>query len=255
MTSNEPHWSLPEKLREDEEHGRGVFGTYDDYVAGKDDVSIQSHAIIDDAYAAIYAGTFAGVMQRAGIELKGDILDAGCAVGTLTAALHTARTGPGRTIGMDLSESATKLASERYAEPEFRTGSVDELGDISDASLSLIHIREFYPFVRTSDPAAHLRFFEAFAPKLAPGGAAVAVQIGWSEGLEHSYRQLEEPCRALGYDMITRLTVVPMRYYRRFGDASYGFPLYRLITFAGHMLEAVRPGKVSYAYIFRRGGS
>ena len=80
----------------------------------------------------------------------GPILDVGCGIGTVTHAIRAA-CGPGTDCqGIDLSESAIRVARRRYADCAFRVASADDLGAFADGTFSLVHAREFYPFTRSS---------------------------------------------------------------------------------------------------------
>jgi len=176
-------WVLPENLLAVEKrlHDRpsgaspepfGHAGAYLAYRTGLDGKLIRSHALADDGKGLAYVRSLSETLALMGHRIGSAILDVGCGVGTITDALR--RSVPGAEVsGMDLSSDAVLAAQERYPRCRFIRRSADELSLVPDASLDLIHAREFYPFTRTEDPGFHLRFLRAFAPKLRPGGLII----------------------------------------------------------------------------------
>ena len=145
MTNPDPEWMLPDRMRGQAARGEGVFGAYDAFAAGTDARAIEHHAVVDDAYARLYAGNLLGHLRALGLRPDGPLLDAGCAIGTLTDALR-AGLGEGSTAdGIDLSETAIRVAETRYPCCRFAVLSADDLGRFPDRHFALIHARGVLP--------------------------------------------------------------------------------------------------------------
>lgn len=247
-----PDWVLPENMRHQAATGEGVYGAYDAFARGEDLRAIEAHAIVDADYARAYADNLLHALRRLRVPPPRHVLDVGCAIGAVTDGLRAALGGGATADGIDLSESAIDVARRRYPQCRFAVCSADELDRFSDGLFDLIHVREFYPFTRTADAGLHQRFLAAFAPKLAPGGVVVAVQIVARAGLADTLDELRRGRATAGYAAVSRHVLVPLRLYRRFGAACHGPFLYPLVALGGHVLDAMRPGRVSYVYLFRK---
>lgn len=247
---NDQDWFRPEKLRELEEQGERVYGYYNRYAESGDLSLIEAHTITDDDYARTYASNLKTLLRRTKLPASGRIVDVGCAFGQITNGIALIFDQAVDVYGIDMSHAATTTAQKLYPRCHFSAGSADELDNFEDNSIDLIHAREFYPFTRTDDTALHEQFLTRFEPKLKSGGAAVAVQIVEKSGLANSFPELQRNRERLGYARVERHVVVPLRFYRHAGNASYAPILYPLISFAGGILEALRPGRVSYLYVF-----
>lgn len=233
--------------------GIGVYGCYNEFEKSGDITVIESHNVTGDAYAFLYARNLLLQLGRIGIALKGRVLDAGCGIGTITHGLKRLMGDGDEVFGIDLSESAIRVAQSCYTDCSFRVQQATELDAFEDGSLDLIHAREFYPFTRTKNVDIHMEILSAFHRKLAPGGCAISVQIMEDEGLGQSLPHLREPCRELGFDRVRRHVMVPLRLYGRIGPRAHKGPFPALITLAGLTLEKFRPGTVSYLFEFRKG--
>jgi SAM-dependent methyltransferase len=245
-------WATPERMAEQAATGEGVFGAYEAFEKGTDEKTIGAHGIVDDAYALVYARNLRDLLRRHGAPVAGPILDVGCGIGTITHAIHAACGAGTDCQGIDLSAPAIRVARERYADCAFRVASADDLGTFADGTFSLIHAREFYPFTRSADAGLHARFLTEFAAKLMPGGHVAAVQIVEPAGLADSLVTLAGQAPSLGFESAVRRVMVPNRAYRGLGRAAYGAGLYTLVSAAGAVLESIRPGRVSYVYLFRK---
>lgn len=235
------------------ENGEGVWGFFDAVAEGADKGSVEPFAIVDDDYALAYARNLQRHLGALGAAPSGNLLDVGCALGTITNALNTVNEGDGVSWGLDVSSSATDLAAAQYPRCRFIASLADDLSVFDDGFFNLIHAREFYPFSRFADADYHTHFLTTFLPKLAPGGAVAAVQIVERQGLADSFLELSRRCRQLGYARALRRVVVPYRLYRHFGNAAYLPGVYGALSLLGRGLEAFRPGLVSYLYYFQKG--
>ena len=250
LKDEKDRWLLPETMRQEEARGDGVYQRYKRSAESGDFSFVESDTVTDDSYARTYAANLRAQLRRVGLPTGGRIVDVGCAFGHITNGIASTFDQQPDVHGIDMSHAATEAAQKLYPHCHFSAGSADELDDFDDNSIDLIHAREFYPFTRTDDGTLHEQFLTRFEPKLKSGGAAVAVQIIEKSGLANSFPHLQHNKARLGYARIERYVVVPLRFYRHAGDSSYSLVLYPLVSLAGSLLEALRPGRVSYLYVF-----
>lgn len=221
---NDLHNYLPERLMAQEEReirevdagtfdGRGDFGSYYAFAKGVNSEFIKLHALADDGVAETYVGGLKRLLDAEGIALSGDLLDVGCAVGTITGAL--ARLNPkGRTFGLDISKVAIDFARERYPRCTFSRHPAHKLDGFANASLDIIHAREFYPFTRTNDTDFQLKHLACFARKLKPGGALVLQMRSSEEGLGGTLSGLTDRLRGMGFPRVIVRPMIPLKLAR-----------------------------------------
>lgn len=202
---------LPENLRKQEREGGadGHTGAYRAYAEGGDRTLIQSHAVVSDALAEAYARLARGVCRDLGAEPGPELLDVGCAVGTITDAFR--RLGF-RACGLDLSVNAVEAARRERPECEFHAESVDDEKALPGRLFDTVHARELYPFTRVSDPEVHARLLACFARRLRPGGVAVVSQlVEPGKGLELTLPGLEPRMAELGFARHLTLPLAPLK--------------------------------------------
>lgn len=202
---------LPSSLRKQEKEGgdAGHTGAYRAYAERGDRTLIRSHAVVDDALAEAYVRLALGVCRDLGSEPGPDLLDAGCAVGTITDAFR--RRGF-RACGLDLSVKAVEAARRERPECEFHAESVDDEKALPGRLFDTVHAREFYPFTRVSDPEVHVRLLAAFARRLRPGGVAIVSQlVEPGKGLELTLPGLEPRMAEIGYARHVTAPLAPLK--------------------------------------------
>lgn len=245
-------WVLPEVLRQRAEAGEGLYGHLEAFAEGTDLIAAQPHAILDPDYAETYVRNLIRHLNRLGIDLSGNMLDAGCALGMLSDAFRRVL-GAGTTIhGIDLAHTIVAKARQNYPDCRFEVHSADDLSIYPNDHFGLIHLREFYPFTRSGSVGFHMRFLEAMLPKLRPGGLVAAIQIVDKRGLADTIPELERLCVDVGYRRVFRQVVVPIRMYRRWGDLVHRPLSYWGISLAGNALEMVWSSRVSFIYGFQK---
>jgi SAM-dependent methyltransferase len=248
----ESEWVLPENMKYQAKNGEGVYESYDAFAKGSKTSEISAHAIVDDQYAIVYARNIFRHLTQIGARLDGPILDVGCAIGTITGGMKKLLGPQVEVHGIDLSESAVGVATKKFPDCRFLVESADELISFDDGQFGIIHAREFYPFSRSGNTEFHIGFLRAFHNKLKPDGVLIAVQIIDAEGLADSLGELKRRARGIGFKRIFRLTAVPYRIYSKFSNNSHRPLIYTLIQIAGWVVEKVRPGTVSYLYVFQK---
>lgn len=123
--------------------------TQEGYTHGHHESVLRSHASRNVANSAAY---LAGEL-RPGL----DLLDVGCGPGTITVDFARLL-GPGRVIGIDLSDevltAARRHAADQRVDVTFESGDVYELG-FDDASFDVVHAHQVLQHL--SDPVAALK--------------------------------------------------------------------------------------------------
>ena len=99
MIEKESEWILPGNLKKQEERekkevdegtfdGRGDFGSYYTYLKGTNYDFIKPHALSEDLSALKYIKNLQAFLNSKGFSFKGEILDVGCAIGTITNSIN-----------------------------------------------------------------------------------------------------------------------------------------------------------------------
>ena len=228
----------------------------DDMYAGLltgDHARAAQKTVLCPSYARLYAENLLDHRPFKHLKTDHGVLDMGCGAGAITAAFHSLLGTPA--YGIDMSPSAIQYASSQFRGPEFFHRSADDLHVIPDESLALVHARGFYPFCRSEDTDLHMRFLDAAKPKLVSGGIFAVVQVNDPTahvGVDDSFVQLQHRARDSGYGRADFCVMVPQFFRRRFGRIGYLPGVYDALSLSGHVLEAAKPGLVSFIYWFMK---
>ena len=248
-TKDDDDWVLPERMIVDD---HSHFHAYVDFEERGDTTDAQEHSMVDFEYAKVYVRNLLANLRRVGLTVDGNVLDAGCGVGRITGAFKAVLGADVNVSGIDLAPAGVRAGARDFPECTFIEHSADDLSCFEDNSLSLIHTREFYPFTRSASADIHMRFFQAFARKLRPGGMAVAVQVVEPKGLGNTRAEVGRRCLDVGYDAVFRRTSVPYRLYNRFGEVCHVPVVFGMMSMGLAVLETLRPVTVSYLYCHRK---
>ncbi|CAA7613662.1 hypothetical protein MCP1_120108 [Candidatus Terasakiella magnetica] len=227
----------------------------DDMYAGLltgDSKRAETKTLLDADYARLYAANIIGHLRRVGLPAAGGCLDMGCGAGVITDALRALRGGSG--LGVELSPAAVTYASARFPLTRYHHGSADELSQVEDASLGLVHAREMYPYSRTMDADLHTSFLAAALPKLMAGGIFAVIQVrdpSVGKGLHNTLTEVQSRAKGLGYRQMGVLPMVPQRVFARLGPPSHSWPVFSLWSAVAGAVERRRPGSVSFVYWFK----
>lgn len=205
-------WYLPENLEAQEEReiaaaARGSinpdndFPSYYAYLKGINKDHIKKHILFGGVQAAAYAQVLERALSRKGLALRGNVLDLGCAIGTITEALRALHAS-NQATGIDISQSAIAAAKIENPRCAFLRQSADNLDAVPDASVDVIHAREFYPFTRTSDQEYQLKYLRLFHGKLKPGGLVVLQSRELPHGIEVTISQRKPEIAAMGFNIV-----------------------------------------------------
>ena len=139
MIEKDAQWILPENLKKQEEKSRdlidqgkgdtdhgGDFGAYYAYRKGINLDYIRPHATSDDFRAINYVKSLHAFLESKGLSLKGEILDVGCAIGTITNAINQLSVSEGRVYGIDISKDGIAVAKKNYPDCLFYSQSADK---------------------------------------------------------------------------------------------------------------------------------
>jgi len=238
LIEKEIEWILPENLKEQEKterakvdqgtfHGEGDFGSYYAYLKGLNLEFINSHAIINEHQVSEYVRHIRAILKEFNLRLEGNIIDLGCAIGTITSAINGVSKG-GITYGLDISEDAITVAKTKYPNCIFIHRQADELDDFDDKYFDVIHAREFYPFSRTNDRDYQSEYLRLFHSKLKSGGYVVLVMFREKKGLCYTYEKLSGELMDIGYSIFEEKQMVSSKIFKLFGRLSYNKILYPL---------------------------
>ena len=228
------------------DHG-GDFGAYYAYRKGINLDFILSHAFSNDIGAYKYAKSLQTFLNCKGFSLKGEIIDVGCAIGTITNSINQLSGGP--THGIDISEDGISVAKQKYPKCKFYCQSADNLSNFNNGQFDIIHCKEFYPFTRTNDEQYHMKYLNLFYEKLKRHGFVVLEMISLDKGFCNTYDELAGPLKKVGFSFVSQDIAVPNKIFSVFGVSSYKRPLYDLIKLVAHIFFKRR---VKFFYILEK---
>ena len=269
MIDKDSEWIFPENLKKQEKKARklidegkgntdhgGDFGSYYAYRKGINYDYIKPHACSNDHKALSYAKNLRAFLKSANLRLEGEILDVGCAIGTITNAidvLSKEKRGGGRTHGLDISEDGIEVARQKYQNCIFYEQSADDLSNFDDGSFDIIHCREFYPFTRTNDEKYHMKYLKLFYNKLKPHGFVILTMVSLDNGLVNTYEKLENRLKNIGYSDVKKNMKIPTTQYNKlFGQLLYKRPLYGLLKMVARTILTILRKRVKYFYILAK---
>jgi len=262
MLEKDSEWILPEKLKKQEikarklidegegnsDHG-GDFGSYYAFRKGINFDYIKPHALSNDLKALYYTKNLQAFLHSKGFSLKGEILDVGCAIGTITNAINIINEGGG-TSGIDISEDGIEVAKSKYPNCSFYNQSADDLSNFENETFNIIHCKEFYPFTRTNDQKYHLKYLELFYDKLTKDGFVILEMVSLDKGICNTYKNLKKSLKNIGYMFIKKEMEIPAtKYNNLFGALLYKRPLYDLLQLVARILLKQR---VKFFYILAK---
>ena len=152
MIEKDSEWILPENLKNQEKKSRkliddgksitdhgGDFGSYYAYKKGINSDFIKSHAYTNDKRSLDYVKNLNSFLNSMNLKLDGEIIDIGCAIGTITNAINIINGGG--TYGLDLSEDGIEVARSKYPKCIFYNQSADDLSNFKNETFDIIHCR------------------------------------------------------------------------------------------------------------------
>ncbi|MBF0541796.1 MAG: class I SAM-dependent methyltransferase [Nitrospirae bacterium] len=238
----ESEWILPENLRKSQElerklvdngtfNGSSDFGSYYAYLKGINYDFIKPHAISDDRIALEYAKNISALINKFNLKLSGNIIDIGCAIGTVTNALNILNKD-GKTYGLEISEDGIKAAINNYPDCNFLCQSADNLDNFQDEYFDVIHSKEFYGFTRTGDSSYHLKYLKLFHSKLKSKGFVILqMTSGDVLGLWSTYDNITTELKNIGYESVLKIKMIPSKIQKRLGGTAYNSAVYILLSY------------------------
>ena len=261
MLEKDSEWILPENLRKQELKSRklvderksdygGDFGAYYAYRKGINFDFIKSHAYSNDQKALAYVKNLIAFLKSCNFKLEGEILDVGCAIGTITNSIDLLKNEKGgKTYGIDISEDGIEVARKNFPDCKFYQQSADDLSNFDDDSFDIIHCREFYPFTRTNDKKYQIDYFNMFYNKLKPHGCLILEMITLEKGFGNIYLELVNELKNIGYSILKRDVEIPVIIFNIFGVLSYKSYLYKLLKF---ITQLILKKRVRFFYILAK---
>lgn len=262
MIEKESEWILPENLKKQEEQqkrdaengiydGETDFGSYYAYLNDVNYDYIKLHAISDDQKSFEYVKHISYFLVKRNVTLEGNIIDLGCAVGTITNAIGKLNKD-GTTCGLDISEAGIEVARRRYPDCNFYCQSADNLDNFDNECFDVIHAREFYPFTRTNDVHYHLEYLKKFHSKLKPHGFVLLQMVALSKGFCNTWQGISKNLNEIGYAGIHRYEMLPRRVFNLLGRFSCTKLFYPILLFVYpllHWIVRLKGGTLEYLYI------
>ena len=229
-----------ERVRKGRLMSVGHFGAYYAYRMGMDDKKIRYHAVVDDASASSYVTGLRSCLYINGYQdIHGNILDVGCGMGSITNALNNLNTN-GVSVGIDISEDAIAVATDRYPNCKFYCQSAENLRKFKDEYFDVIHAREFYPFTRTNDIKYELKFLKVFFRKLKPGGLVIVADATNKKGLCNNYLLCAGSLKKEGCTSIKKVDMLPLKFSALLGNLQKNKAIYLLSAYFARLIFATK---------------
>lgn len=151
---------------------------------------IRSHAVIDDDAAIKYVGHIKFLASSEfGRDIGGNILDLGCAIGTITNAFNILNKNK-TTYGIDLSKDAIEVAIEKYPLCKFSAQPAEDLSNYPENYFDVIHARQLYHFIRSSDEDMQIEFIMHLMKYMKKNGMIIISTAREEQGLYRTYRSV-----------------------------------------------------------------
>lgn len=259
MVEKECEWLLPENFKEMErlqkasaQSGAIKEGLFTSYYLCRlhDDFNFAKNYCLSEERADEYVKNLQAFLRRIGRRLSGNIIDIGCAVGTISNAIDKVNVD-GQTAGLDFSVDAIEYARKHYSRVKWYAKSADDLSNFADNSFDFIHVREFYPLDRTNDTEHHLQYLKTFHAKLKSGGALLLDLRNLKKCFSNTYKILTPNLAEIGYLPVIRKQVVRHAFFRLFGEMAYRIaPLNIVLTVITTLTGWLTKMKPNYFYLF-----
>ena len=261
MVEKDSEWILPENLKKQEKKSRELidegkgdsdhgadFGSYYAYRKGINFEYIKWHAYTNEKRSLDYVKNLSSFLNSMNLKLDGEIIDIGCAIGTITNAINIINGGG--TYGLDLSEDGIEVARSKYPKCIFYNQSADDLSNFKNETFDIIHCREFYPFTKTNDKQYQIKYLKLFYEKLKRHGFIVLEMIDLDKGFCNTYKDIDKELKNIGYKFVKKSMEVPATQYNKlFGALLYKRPLYDFLQLVARILLKQR---VKFFYILAK---
>ncbi len=157
-----------------------IAGFFDRAVANSPEASVALYSLGDPAILAAATEEILAWLDARGL-LRGDsdVLDLGCGIGRLTAALAPR---VGSVLGLDISEGVLAQARSRCAIwPNVRLAhtSGQDLDELAASSLDLVLAVDSFPYIVRLGPAVVARHVTGAVRALRPGGMLVVLNLAY----------------------------------------------------------------------------
>jgi len=270
MIEKDSEWILPENLKKQEkisrklidegkgdtDHG-GDFGAYYAYRKGINFDYIKHHGISNELMAFKHVKNIQAFLNSKGFSFKGEILDVGCATGTITNSIN--QLSGGATHGIDISEDGISVAKQKYPNCIFYCQSADDLSNFNNGQFDIIHCKEFYPFTRTNDKEYHMKYLKLFYEKLKRHGFVILEMVSLDKGFCNTYNELNGLLKKVGFTFVSKDIFLPYKIFSVFGAFSYKSPIYKLMKLITRIFAKLYKtfhledkGRIRYCYILAK---
>ncbi|WP_084698475.1 class I SAM-dependent DNA methyltransferase [Muricoccus aerilatus] len=170
-----------------------IAGFFDRAVANSPEASVALYSLGDPAIlATATAEILDWLNERALLREDADVLDLGCGIGRLAAALAPRARS---VLGLDVSEGMLAEARARCAPwPHVRLAHTtgQDLDGLAAHSLDLVLAVDSFPYVVRLGPTVVARHVEGAARALRPGGALVVLNLSYGRGVAADVAEARE---------------------------------------------------------------
>lgn len=227
------------------------YSAYYAYKTGANCELIKHHAVSEDALASQYVENVNALMEMRGIGFKGSVIDLGCAIGIIPEYIRKI-SDVEKVTGIDISETGIEVARRDYPQCCFLCQPANDLSNITDCSIDIIHGREFYPFTRTNDLDFQINCLKGYLTKLKQGGAVVLSMVCLSKGICTNWMAAKSRLLNEGYSIVERRVLIHDAVFRHLGQHCYKQPLNGFLAVMQGAISFVLRKKQRYVYIMVR---
>ncbi|TCZ61313.1 class I SAM-dependent methyltransferase [Roseicella aquatilis] len=177
----------------------GSRAMFDRLVGISPEASVAAYSLGDPALLDAATAEIVAWLDRQGL-LRGrpDILDLGCGIGRLAAALADRA---GSVLGLDVSPAMVAEARARHPALRFETCEGGDLGLLADASFDLVLAVDVFPYLVQGGLELARRIVAEAGRVLRPGGRLVILNLSY-RGAEADRRDMPPIAAACGLDLL-----------------------------------------------------
>lgn len=174
----------------------GNRAMFDRLVGISAEASVAAYSLADPALLAAATAELVTWLRESGLlAARPDILDLGCGIGRLTAALASEA---GSALGIDLSPAMVEAARARHPGLHFETCDGGDLSGLADRSFDLVLAVDVFPYIVQGGLDLASRMVSDAARVLRAGGTLLVLNFSY-RGAELDRRDMPGLAAACGF--------------------------------------------------------